>query len=61
MHFDNLGVERTKLVSLATDGIPQMFGRKAGMARLVKNSLINKSKLTNLLHSLRNSSKSTLQ
>ena len=35
--LDKLGVDWTKLVSLATDGAPQMVRRRAGVASLLKN------------------------
>ena len=39
--LDKLGVDWTKLVSLATDGAPQMVGRRAGVASLLKNKVLS--------------------
>ena len=39
--LDKLGVDWTKLVSLATDGAPQMVGRRAGVASLLKNKILS--------------------
>ena len=39
--LDKLGVDWTKLVSLATNGAPQMVGRRAGVASLLKNKILS--------------------
>ena len=39
--LDKLGVDWTKLVSLATGGAPQMVERRAGVANLLKNKVLS--------------------
>ena len=39
--LDKLGVDWTELVSLATDAVPQMIGRRAGVASLLKNKVLS--------------------
>ncbi|XP_076032983.1 general transcription factor II-I repeat domain-containing protein 2A-like [Oratosquilla oratoria] len=56
-----MGVDWMKTVSLATDGAPQMVGRKAGVATKLKEKTTNcKLRPSNLQYSLHSSERSVL-
>lgn len=50
--LDKIGVDWTKTVSLATDGAPQMVGRKAGVATKLKEKLQAMNNSDQQIHSI---------